>query len=912
MDKLKYIKIEDEDGNLSDNIPIGADAKNIDLSNGINLQSKINNIDGNIDNLKIIDSDLQTQIASNKKSIQSLADGSPKGTYKTTDALIDANPSTGTYIITSNGHLYSWTKDGDTAIDLGVYQAIGLADNSIYPKHLQFTSARRLIPQGLITIDTKNSTITLPNTLYVHSEATKGWGALIRASDYPDDYPEGKFIFKIMNLTNLYFDFDNYHNKQNPFILKTLGGHIDQVGDRYIHICEINNGGYTSYFGINTIPIQIEDNSIYPKHLQFSYEKQLFLDAPIELSEDGRKVVLPSMFFHNSSGWYPITPADYPEDFPSGKFEFIPASPSNPSRIYFDSQAYAKGENPFIFKKDAHTVDQENDRYILIISWRRNGCISNYGVKVDTAVNGLKITNNTISESKLLFDTTEFIVMKDLIKYENGKITIPEFWYKDPGTKYGTVITPSSYQEDYPDGKFEFTVNNVSSLYFDRVAYKEGKNPLLFKPLGGTVQQVDHRYLLIFRCLNKGYECPFGVVSNITIDDYSLPSKKLKVFNEREQELLLPEKMWMVNKQPYRLYKKSMVLNPKDDKYYDLSLLSSMGDKLPYTEYINEKIDIYPEQIGSNLKFGISSDLYQNYGNMFSKELNIIKTDVSTLSNKQMNWIMFGDSLTAGGIPSWVSKFGKQIGLTLTSKGTTAASHEGRGSYCFAHYIGLMTVLSYDNTSPSANLPFLKLATETDKKEHPTWCFTKTHTKKEKSYQEVVDEAGDLSQDFYIFDFDYYVTQQGYTDINTVILAMGTNDWWQFGKDDEALEIINLAYKIISTKIWEYDSNIKIGVIPLFSKGTEDSFNYRSTSHSIRLGKQLDVLIEEYPNIDIIGAWMSHSSEITFPYEKTLDLDHGVSQYSQKDNTHPTAEGYKEIAMPIMYYLAHNLVTEQE
>lgn len=34
MDKLKYIKIENEDGSLSDAIPIGADAKNIDLAAG--------------------------------------------------------------------------------------------------------------------------------------------------------------------------------------------------------------------------------------------------------------------------------------------------------------------------------------------------------------------------------------------------------------------------------------------------------------------------------------------------------------------------------------------------------------------------------------------------------------------------------------------------------------------------------------------------------------------------------------------------------------------------------------------------------------------------------------------------------------------------------------------------------------
>lgn len=34
MDKLKYIKIENEDGTLSDAIPIGAEAANIETAGG--------------------------------------------------------------------------------------------------------------------------------------------------------------------------------------------------------------------------------------------------------------------------------------------------------------------------------------------------------------------------------------------------------------------------------------------------------------------------------------------------------------------------------------------------------------------------------------------------------------------------------------------------------------------------------------------------------------------------------------------------------------------------------------------------------------------------------------------------------------------------------------------------------------
>jgi len=71
------------------------------------------------------DSNLQSQI-------NSLASGSPKGSYATTSALISANPDTGVYVITADGHIYSWTKGAINAIDLGVYQAVEVESDSIH------------------------------------------------------------------------------------------------------------------------------------------------------------------------------------------------------------------------------------------------------------------------------------------------------------------------------------------------------------------------------------------------------------------------------------------------------------------------------------------------------------------------------------------------------------------------------------------------------------------------------------------------------------------------------------------------------------------------------------------------------------------------------------------------------------
>lgn len=76
-----------------------------------------------------IESTFETKTKANEtkdnlqSQINSLSTGSPKGVYATTEALKTANPDTGVYIVTSDGHIYSWTKNqtGDP-IDLGVYQ----------------------------------------------------------------------------------------------------------------------------------------------------------------------------------------------------------------------------------------------------------------------------------------------------------------------------------------------------------------------------------------------------------------------------------------------------------------------------------------------------------------------------------------------------------------------------------------------------------------------------------------------------------------------------------------------------------------------------------------------------------------------------------------------------------------------
>lgn len=105
------------------------DTLNKRLNNSDNVKANKTELESEATVRVNADSNLQNQI-------NSLASGSPKGNYATVDALVTGNPETGVYVVTENGHIYSWTKDAENAIDLGVYQATGVSDKEITVKKL--------------------------------------------------------------------------------------------------------------------------------------------------------------------------------------------------------------------------------------------------------------------------------------------------------------------------------------------------------------------------------------------------------------------------------------------------------------------------------------------------------------------------------------------------------------------------------------------------------------------------------------------------------------------------------------------------------------------------------------------------------------------------------------------------------
>lgn len=109
-----------------------------------------------------------------QSQISGLSKGSPKGVYENLETLLSENPETGVYIISGNGHIYSWNKDDNSAIDLGIYQSTGIADKSVefikleddlqdFIKHTEDLTENRINKGGRINYTTGGFESGIPN-----------------------------------------------------------------------------------------------------------------------------------------------------------------------------------------------------------------------------------------------------------------------------------------------------------------------------------------------------------------------------------------------------------------------------------------------------------------------------------------------------------------------------------------------------------------------------------------------------------------------------------------------------------------------------------------------------------------------------------------------------------------------------
>jgi lysophospholipase L1-like esterase len=297
---------------------------------------------------------------------------------------------------------------------------------------------------------------------------------------------------------------------------------------------------------------------------------------------------------------------------------------------------------------------------------------------------------------------------------------------------------------------------------------------------------------------------------------------------------------------------------------------------------------------------------------MYGRTINKVSKSALGVSNKTPKIINFGDSVTAKGVPYFIKGLCNQYNINPVFMGTVNDEYgvhcEARGGWLYAQYIGLRTTDSH-GTLLTSFPNFLKLATSTDKANHPDWCFRRTGKVVELSYAQDADKTGD----FYIFDFANYLSINSYSSPDIITLAMGTNDFWLYDDDTQALNICKLAVQIMTTQILAAAPNCKIGVVPNHTWGTKEISNY--ATEQVIWNEACQTLVDSLrsslstTNINIVGAYMNQGADMSFPYTQGNPVSTGAvsSEFNMTDGVHPTIFGTMEYGRTLGYYIINQL-----
>lgn len=126
MDKIKEIRIREKDGSLSDILPIGADARNVEMANGNSVEDEINNKASKVE-LKTLETKVNNIVDMTPIPVSSVEE------MTNTSAI---------YVNTTDGYWYTYENNEWIAVEK--YQSRGIADGSVTVEKTDFIEALHL------------------------------------------------------------------------------------------------------------------------------------------------------------------------------------------------------------------------------------------------------------------------------------------------------------------------------------------------------------------------------------------------------------------------------------------------------------------------------------------------------------------------------------------------------------------------------------------------------------------------------------------------------------------------------------------------------------------------------------------------------------------------------------------------
>lgn len=524
-----------------------------------------------------------------------------------------------------------------------------------------------------------------------------------------------------------------------------------------------------------------------------------------------------------------------------------------------------------------------------------------------------KVTQNQLA-SELGFLSPE---LRLTIDFSVGEIQI---------TQAGYVFARGTY---FPVVVQTIPFNNTDPTYMRSLSYSLYPTEIQFKQ--SRPQQ------------RGAYETVFGYVYNYQFfgledskNQVTIINKKGQVvepsggsdssFNELTQRALMPNKLFFIEDRGLPIYKDSVFSNPKSglDKvrtWIDTNHAETIKRYIP----VLQQTILNPQDLSNSIQFVYAHESVAD--KRYWKNIAVSKAPQSKL-NRSFNMLCFGDSLTQVGTPWTLKNKLESLGATVTPVGTFWSTEspnelpsEGRGWWNYREFIGkdnasggVVHTRSEGGKTRTAKFenPFLKLATAQDKTDHPNWCFRFTGAQKELSYADDTDKSGN----FYIFDFDWYLTQHSVANPDFITIGLSTNDI-NLDRDvysrSEVMQYMQLGLEVMVKQIHKVLPNVPIGIIPCPAWSATvngyATFASDTATWAELCFKKVAELKATHSNLEIVPVHLHMNRDMGYPVVNNVNLsaDSDVQVGVISDWVHYDQVGRDQYADVVAAWLANSI-----
>ena len=385
-------------------------------------------------------------------------------------------------------------------------------------------------------------------------------------------------------------------------------------------------------------------------------------------------------------------------------------------------------------------------------------------------------------------------------------------------------------------------------------------------------------------------------------------------------------KMYLIKDEEYELFKDSFYYDKQNGFRGNSNIIVTTdtdvfaGNNLS-VRFNTRGITSYAADNGEKNKLSIYID------NSLSKSItgygvrcDLIVTD--NISEKSIKHTAIGDSQTDNGLIRTLGEYLKSKNFTYNGVGITSDggyANEGRSGWRYENIIGRSNAQGWSaieviypeggvkSTDRLHKNPFIRLATDDDKRLYPTKCYTFTAESQstanylEKSYQDIIDEGGDTEQNFYIFDIaNYYRVQHDWNGegnpVDAISFSFSTNEFIIEGFTDETINRLIENVEWVIQRCREQLPNVKIGFIacPAWSYNQSDD-RYKTV---LKWFKRLTGLVDNV-NTYIVQPHLFMSRSI-YSYNRNIRSEEVnesmIKKYTSGDGIHYDSIGNYQYA----------------